>query len=276
MVTTRTGRRLLVAPSRARQLGICFVGGLFVPAVVVGPMALMAMVVGVVTSTSFLVTAGIVLLVLAGISGVLLGAGLGYVTVVTLVRWVEFRPRGIPKRIVVARMGRKLTIAVADLERIAVVERFTLGTRRSITVVLHSHGERVECEAGLYTPLSNVQAQAVVERLGKILEPAGIPVGYEAILVRSNSLVENWWPAQKVAAFWQIPPTAVPDTAKLWNVRSMYSPRNLSLLLYDPDDVCEVAERVQAGPTPMQATTAQPAATRHAQDALPETPELSQ
>ncbi|MFJ9025569.1 hypothetical protein ACIRPU_37190 [Streptomyces sp. NPDC102259] len=135
------GWRLLFVPSRARELAFGIGASIMVPSMIAAPLLLAALVAAVISGSSFFWGGFWVLLALMVVAVILLTVAMTYVTVSMTVRWVEFRPLGTPAQVVIARFLRSSTMAMADLQRVVVVERLSLGQRQSIKVVLHTRSD---------------------------------------------------------------------------------------------------------------------------------------
>ncbi|MFD9494563.1 hypothetical protein ACFWA1_24140 [Streptomyces sp. NPDC060005] len=249
------GWRLLFVPSRVRQLAFGFGASTVVPAVVAAPL-LVGVLLGAVISGSS-VAWGIlwVFLALTVVAMILLIVTTVCVTVSTTVRWVEFRPRGNPAQVVIARFLRSSTMATADLQRVVVIERLSLGQRKSIKVVLHTRGETVECEPAAFAPLARVDAQALTSWLTEQLDRAPqVEVERRTEVKRDFVRPDEWWTPSHTAELWRVPVSEVDGIAARRRVESygytpraaaMYSPGR-SVTVYDPGRAYEVAEELRA------------------------------
>ncbi len=248
------GWRLLFVPSRVRQLAFDFGASIVVPAVVAAPLLLGVLLGAVISGSSVawgllwvflaLTVVGMILLIVAGVC----------VTVSTTVRWVEFRPRGTPAQVVIARFLRSSTMAMADLQRVVVIERLSLGQRQSIKVMLHTRDETVECEPATFAPLSRVDAQALTSWLTEQLAPAQVSVERRTDVKRDFVRPDEWWTPSHTAELWRVPIGEVDGIAARRRVESygytprasaMYSP-GTSVTVYDPGRAYEVAEELRA------------------------------
>ncbi|MEU1223227.1 hypothetical protein [Streptomyces microflavus] len=185
---------------------------------------------------------------------VVLAAAMLFATVSLTVRWVELRPLGIPAQVVIARFLRSSTMAMADLQRVVVIERLSLGQRRSIKVVLHTGSETVECEPATSAPLSRVDAQALTDWLSEQLGQAQVAVERQTEVKRDFLRPDEWWAPSHTAELWSVPVDEVDGIAAQRGVESyrytpranaMYSP-GTSVTVYDPGRAYEVAEELRA------------------------------
>ncbi|GHB52605.1 hypothetical protein GCM10010347_23160 [Streptomyces cirratus] len=248
------GWRLLFVPSRARQLAFALGASTVVPAVVAAPLLLGALVAAVISGSS-LVWGGLrLLLALTVVAVILLAVAMMCVTVSTMVRWVELRPRATPAQVVIARFLRSSTMATADLQRVVVIERLSLGKRQSIKVVLHTRSETVECEPATSAPLSRVDAQALTGWLTEQLGPAQVAVEHQTQVKRDFLRPDEWWTPSHIAKLWRVPVSEVDAMAARRGVEAypytprasaMYSP-GTSVTVYDPGRAYEVAEELRA------------------------------
>ncbi|MFI5991891.1 hypothetical protein ACIBAC_08595 [Streptomyces sp. NPDC051362] len=248
------GWRLLFVPSRVRQLAFGFGASTVVPAVVAAPLLLGVLLGAVISGSS--VAWGIlwVFLALTVVAMILLIVTTVCVTVSTTVRWVEFRPRGTPAQVVIARFLRSSTMATADLQRVVVIERLSLGQRKSIKVVLHTRGATVECEPAAFAPLARVDAQALTGWLIGQLGRDQVEVERRTEVKRDFVRPDEWWTPSHTAELWRVPVSEVDGIAARRRVESyeytprtaaMYSP-GTSVTVYDPGRAYEVAEELRA------------------------------
>ncbi|MER5728969.1 hypothetical protein ABT084_11660 [Streptomyces sp. NPDC002138] len=248
------GWRLLFVPSRARELAVALGSSLMVPPVVAAPLLLGFLVAAVISGSSLAWGAFWVLLALTAVAVILLAVAMVFVTVSVTVRWVELRPLGTPAQVVIARFLRSSTMAMTDLQRVVVVERLSLGQRKSIKVVLHTRGERVECEPATTAPLARVDAQALTAWLTEQLGPAQVAVERQTEVKRDFVRPDEWWTPSHTAEVWQVPVGEVDRIAARRGVEgygytprasAMYSP-GTSATVYDPARAYEVAEELRA------------------------------
>ncbi|MDQ0578577.1 hypothetical protein [Streptomyces rishiriensis] len=248
------GWRLLFVPSRFRELAVALGGSIMVPSMVAAPLLLAALVAAVVSGSSFLWGSFWVLLALTVVAVVLLTVAMMYVTVSMTVRWVELRPLGTPAQVVIARFLRSSTMAMADLQRVVVIDRLSLGQRQSIKVVLHTGSETVECEPATSAPLSRVDAQALTAWLTEQLGRAQVAVERQTEVKRDFLRPDEWWTPSRTAELWRVPLGEVDGIAAQRGVETygytpraaaMYSP-GTSVTVYDPGRAYEVAEELRA------------------------------
>ncbi|MEU3503753.1 hypothetical protein ABZ726_24375 [Streptomyces hundungensis] len=248
------GWRLLVVPSRTRELAVALGSSIMVPSAIAAPLLLVALVVAVISGSAFMWGAFWVLLVLTVVTVVLLAAAMVFVTLSTRVRWVELQPLGTPAQVVIARFLRSSPLAMADLRRVVVIERLSLGQRQSIKVVLHTRGETVECEPGMSAPLSRVDAQALTDWLTEQLGPVQVVVERQTEVRRDFVRPDEWWTPSRTAELWQVPVDKVAGIAAQHGVEAYgYTPRahalyspGTSAIVYDPGRAYEVAEELRA------------------------------
>ncbi|MDQ0585763.1 hypothetical protein [Streptomyces rishiriensis] len=248
------GWRLLFVPSRARELAVALGGSIMVPSMVAAPLLLAALVAAVVSGKSFFWGSFWVLLAFTVVAVVLLTVAMMYVTVSMTVRWVELRPLGTPAQVVIARFLRSSTMAMADLQRVVVIERLRLGQRQSIKVVLHTGSETVECEPAMSAPLSRVDAQALTGWLTEQLGRVQVAVECRTEVKRDFLRPDEWWTPSHTAELWRVPVGEVDGIAAQRGVEgyrytpraaAMYSP-GTSVTVYDPGRAYEVAEELRA------------------------------
>ncbi|WP_371619916.1 hypothetical protein [Streptomyces sp. NBC_00454] len=248
------GWRLLFVPSRARELAVGLGGSIVVPPKVAAPLLLAALVPAVIWGDSLFWGSFWVLLALTVVAVIVLAVAMTYVTVSLTVRWVEFRPLGNPAQLVIARFLRSSTMAMADLQRVVVIERLSLGQRQSIKVVLHTGSETVECEPGTFTPLSRVDAQALTDWLTEQLGQVQVAVERQTQVKRDFLRPDEWWTPSHTAELWRVPTDEVDAIAAQRGVEiyqytpraaAMYSP-GTSVTAYDPGRAYEVAEELRA------------------------------
>ncbi|MDQ0688658.1 hypothetical protein QFZ56_007621 [Streptomyces achromogenes] len=250
---TAAGGRLVFVPSRVREFGVTLGGSVMVPLWVATPLLLPMLVIALLTESGLLwaiVWAGLGLTALAVIG---LALALTFTVSATMVRWIEFRPQGNAKQLVIARSLRSSTVAAADLRRIVVVEELRLGQRKSLQVVLHTRGGTVQCGPGFQAPMSRIGAEALLAWLTSQLGSADVAVEYLAKVDRYFACPEEWWTRSHLAALWHVPVGAVDELAVRHGVRSyQYTPRAMALYspaktvtVYNPDRAYEVAEELR-------------------------------
>jgi hypothetical protein len=248
------GWRLLFVPSRARELAAMLGGSIMVPPVVAAPLLLGALVAAVLQGNSLCWGFFWVLLALTVVAVIVLAVAMMYVTVSLKVRWIEFRPLGTPAQVVIARFLRSSTMVMADLQRVVVIERLSLGQRRSIKVVLHTGSETVECEPGTFAPFSRVDAQALTGWLTEQRGQVQAAVERQTEVKRDFLRPDEWWTRSYTAELWRVPVGEVDDMAARRGVEIYrYTPRagamsspGTSVTVYDPGRAHDVAEELRA------------------------------
>ncbi|MFD9434882.1 hypothetical protein [Streptomyces sp. NPDC060002] len=248
------GWRLLFVPNRARELAVALGASIVVPSMVAAPLLLAALVGAVISGSSLLWGGFWVLLALMVVAVILLTVAMMYVTVSMTVRWVELRPLGTPAQVVIARFLRSSTMAMADLQRVVVIERLSLGQRQSIKVVLHTRSETVECEPATAAPLSRVDAETLTGWLTEQLGRVQVAVERQTEVKRDFLRPDEWWTPSHAAELWRVPVGEVDGIAAQRGVEgyrytprahAMYSP-GTSVTVYDPGRAYEVAEELRA------------------------------
>lgn len=143
---------------------------------------------------------------------------------------------------------------MADLQRVVVIERLSLGQRQSIKVVLHTGSETVECEPATSAPLSRVDAQALTDWLTEQLGRVQVAVERQSEVRRDFLRPDEWWTPSHTAELWRVPVGEVDGIAAQRGVETygytpraaaMYSP-GTSVTVYDPGRSYEVAEELRA------------------------------
>ncbi|WP_406073999.1 hypothetical protein [Streptomyces virginiae] len=247
---TAAGTRLLFVPSRLRELGVALGASVLVPLWIAAPLLLAFLVVILFTDSAvawalFWVVLGLTVLAVVG-----LVLGLMWMVPATMVRWIEFRPHENATHLVIARFLRSSTIAAADLERVVIVERFRLGQRKSIKVVLHmGRGEEIACEPGFRAPVSLVGTPCLLAWLTDRLGAARTAVEYQKEIDRNFICPDEWWTASALADLWQVPVSAVDELADRHGIRTYrYTPRGAArdtVTVYHPGRAHEVAEELR-------------------------------
>ncbi|MEV6549809.1 hypothetical protein AB0M57_14035 [Streptomyces sp. NPDC051597] len=249
---TAEGGRLVFVPSRIREFSVAIGGSVLVPLWIASPLLLPALVIAVLTESGLvwaMLWVGLGLTALA-----IIGLALGLILTVstTMVRWVEFRPQGNAKQLVIASLLRSSTASVAELQRVVIVERLRLGQRKSLKVVLHTRAGMKECEAGFQAPISRVAPKALLDWLTSQLGSTHVAVEYQTEVDRNFVCPDEWWTPSSLAALWQVPVGSVDALAVSHGVRSyqytpraaaMYSP-DKTITVYDPARAHEVAEKL--------------------------------
>ncbi|WP_340373831.1 hypothetical protein U5640_00630 [Streptomyces sp. SS7] len=238
-------------PSRLREIGVALGASVVVPLWIAAPLLLVALLVAVLTESAqawaiVWVVLGLTVLAVVGLTLALL-----VTTSTAMVRWIEFRPHGDATQIVVARFLRSSTVAMADLQRVVVVERLRLGRRKSIRVVLHTRGGTVDCEPGFHAPLSRVGTGALLDWLTGQLGSARAMVEHRTEVDRNFLCPDEWWTPSDLSALWHVPVSAVDELAVRHGIRSYhYTPRGAATYgdttktVYDPARAHEVAEEL--------------------------------
>ncbi|MEV8533988.1 hypothetical protein [Streptomyces sp. NPDC051211] len=248
------GWRLVFVRSRGRELATALGGSIMVPPVVAAPLLLAALVPAVVWGNALLWGSFWVLLTLTVVAVVVLAAAMLFATVSLTVRWVELRPLGTPAQVVIARFLRSSTMAMADLQRVVVIERLSLGQRQSIKVEFHTRSETVECEPAKSAPLSRVDAQALTDWLTEQLGQVQVAVERQTEVKQDFLRPDEWWTRSHTAELWRVPVGEVDGIAAQRGVEiyrytpranAMYSP-GTSVTVYDPGRAYEVAEELRA------------------------------
>ncbi|MEU6298685.1 hypothetical protein [Streptomyces erythrochromogenes] len=247
---TAAGERLVFVPSRLRELGVALGASVLVPLWIAAPLILAFLVVVLLTGSAVARTLLWIVLGLTVLAVVGLVLGSMWVVSAGMVRWIEFRPREDAAHLVVARFLRSSTVAAADLERILVVERFRLGQRKSITVVLHTGcGGEIACEPGFRAPVSLVDAPCLLAWLTARLARDRTAVEYRKELDQNFACPEEWWTPSALAALWQVPVGAVDALADRHGIRTYrYTPRGAAtetVTVYHPGRAHEVAEELR-------------------------------
>ncbi|MEU9856344.1 hypothetical protein [Streptomyces sp. NPDC047974] len=254
VVPVTAGWRLLFVPNRARELAGALGASVMVPPVVAAPLLLPALAVAVITGSSLVWGGFWVLLALTVVAVIVLTVAATYFTATMSVRWVELRPLGSPAQVVIARFLHSSTMAMADLQRVVVIERLSLGQRQSIKVVLHTRSQTVECEAATSAPLFRVDAQALTSWLTEQLGRAHVAVEHQREVKRDFLRPDEWWTPSHTAELWGVSVGEVDGIAARRGVETygytpraaaMYSP-GTSVTVYDPGRAYEVAEELRA------------------------------
>ncbi|PKV90000.1 hypothetical protein [Streptomyces sp. TLI_146] len=250
----KAGWRLVFVPSRPRELAVALGASIMVPSMVAAPLLLAALVTAVLSGSSAVWGGFWVLMALTVLAVVLLAVATLYVTVSMTVRWVELRPLATPAQVVIARFLRSSTMALADLQRVVVIERLSLGQRQSIKVVLHTRNQTVECEPPTSAPLSRVDAQALTGWLTEHLGRAQVAIERQTEVKRDFLRPDEWWTLSHTAEQWRVPVGEVDDIAAQRGIESyQYTPRayamhspGTSVTVYEPGRAYEVAEELRA------------------------------
>ncbi|KUO09437.1 hypothetical protein [Streptomyces sp. DSM 15324] len=240
-------------PSRFREIGVALGASVVVPLWIAAPLLVVTLLVAVLTASALVWAIVWVVLGLTVLSVAVLVLALTVTTSTTMVRWIEFRPAGRATQIVVARFLRSSTVAVADLQRVVVVERLRLGRRKSIRVVLQTpHGATVDCEPALHAPLSQVGTEALLDWLAGQLGSTQAVMEHRTEVDRDFQCPDEWWTPSDLSALWHVPVSAVDQLAVRHGIRSyQYTPRGAAThrdgtkTVYDPARAHEVAEELR-------------------------------
>ncbi|MFF7295552.1 hypothetical protein [Streptomyces sp. NPDC008265] len=243
---TAAGARLVFVPSRVRAVGFAIGSSILVPVWIAAPLLLAFLFVILLTDSpaAWALLWIVVGLTVLAVAGLILGTAW---LATAAVRWVEFRPREDPTQVAVAGFLRSERIPVADLERIVVVERFRLGERKSITVVLdRGRGWTTECEPVYPAPVSRVDTRVLLEWLNGRVGAGRTSVEYRKETDQNFSCPADWWTQADLAALWRVPAGAVDELAERHGVRVYrYTPRGAmteTVSVYHPGRAYEVAE----------------------------------
>ncbi|MEV7560775.1 hypothetical protein [Streptomyces sp. NPDC089795] len=247
---TAAGARLVFVPNRLRELGVAVGSSVLVPLWIAAPLLLAFLVVALLTESAVAWALLWIVLGLTVLAVVGLMVGLMWVVPATMVRWIEFRPYENATHLVIARFLRSSTVAAADLERIVVVERFRLGQRKSIKVLLHTErGGEIACEPAFRAPVCLAGTEDLLAWLTGRLGSARTAVEYKKEIDQNFSCPEEWWTPSALAALWQVPVSAVDELADRHGIRThRYTPRGAArdtVTVYHPGRAHEVAEQLR-------------------------------
>lgn len=247
---TAAGARLVFVPSRLRELGVALGSSVLIPLWIAAPLLLAFLVVVLLTQSAvawalFWIVLGLTVLAVVGLI-----VGLMWVVPATMVRWIEFRPHDSATHLVIARFLRSSTVAAADLERIVVVERFRLGQRKSIKVVLHTgRGGEIACEPAFRAPVCLADTEGLLAWLTSRLGSDRAVVEYQKEIDQNFCCPDEWWTPSALAALWQVPVSAVDELADRHGIRNYrYTPRGAArdtVTVYHPGRAHEVAEQLR-------------------------------
>jgi hypothetical protein len=248
------GWRLLFVPNRARELAGALGGSIMVPPVLAAPILLAALVPAVTSGRSLFWGGFWVLLALTAVAVIALAVTMLHNTLALTVRWIEFRPSGTPAEVVIARLLRSSTVAMADLRRVVVIERLRLGQRQSIKVVLHTGSGTVECEPATSSPLSRIHAPSLTDWLTEQFGQVQVPVERRTEVERNFLCPESWWTRSHTAERWRVLAGEVDGIAVQRGVESYrYTPRagamsspGTPVTVYDPGRAHDVADELRA------------------------------
>ena len=240
----------MFVPRRVREVGVEIVGGVVMPSVIAIPFLVPILGVSAGTGCWAILWAALGLMALA--TTVLVPAVI-FTTLTTTVRWIEFRPHGSTKQLVIAYFLRSSTVAAADLQRVILFERFKAGQRKSLEVVLHTRGGTVECKPGTLGPMSQVSAEALLDWLTSQLSSAGTAVEHRTEIDRSFVCPDEWYTQARLAALWHVSTSEVDELVVRHGIRTYgYTPRaaalyspNKMVVVYDPAGAHDVAEELR-------------------------------
>lgn len=250
------GPRLVIAPSRARQLMTTFCAGLLAPVLLAGPLSVPVLLIPILLGSSQWLLVTLIAWGLIVVVGVVLGLCMAVEEASSLVRWVEFRLGDTPRRVVVERFARSSTIATADLRRVVVEKYVCLGKQTKVEILLDTgDANRVVCKPEWDKAKRDFDSRALATWLTELLSPAGVAVEHRTSVQQAKILIEDWWTGQQVAAIWGVPAETVPELARQWHVPSyavtprigaMHRPALLGeRQVYEPDTVYTVAGQIR-------------------------------
>jgi hypothetical protein len=186
-----------------------------------------------------------VLLVVFAVAGVVV-AGLSARIAATEARWLDLRSDRTPATLTVQRGWRSREIPLSDLREVTVAERHKLEAFLGVRVTLHIGLQTI---SGDFQPAQRavklVDAAGLAHWMADRLAASEVPVRHHVERVPACLTVESWWPAEKVAAIWEVPVEQVADIAEEHEVRvkdlaprvgAMHMPGRMATL-YNPDDV---------------------------------------
>ncbi|MFF8603147.1 hypothetical protein ACF065_33325 [Streptomyces sp. NPDC015232] len=248
--TTAAGERLVFVPRRVLEVGTEIVLGVLVPPVIAVPFLIPVLGIALVTGSWAVLWAALGLIALAMTVVV---PTVVFMKVTEAVRWIEFRPHGSTKQLVIAYFLRSSTLAAADLQRVVLSERFRGGRRKSLEVVLHTRGGKVACRPGTLGPMSRVGAEALLDWLTGQLGPAGIAVEHKTEIDRNFVCPDEWYSEAGLAALWQVPASEVDALVVRHGIKThTFTPRGAALssptrttTVYDPAGAHDVAEELR-------------------------------
>ncbi|MFF9839317.1 hypothetical protein [Streptomyces sp. NPDC013740] len=247
---TAAGERLVFVPRRVREVVTEIVGVVVAPPVIAVPFLIPIVGVALAIGSWVVLWAALGLIALA--IGVLVPAVM-FMTVTKTVRWIEFRRQGSTQQLVIAYFLRSSTVAVADLQRVILSERFEADQRKSLEVVLHTRGGRVACKPGSLSPMSRVSAEALLDWLTIQLGPAGIEVEHRTKIDPRTVHPDEWYSEAGLAALWDVPADEVDSLVVRHGIRTrtftpraaaLYSPAK-TITVYDPAGAHDVAEELR-------------------------------
>ncbi|GIF06985.1 hypothetical protein [Actinoplanes siamensis] len=240
------GWRVVLIPRFAAHLLTSAGAGLLIPAVVATPLTLVALAVAVALGgLPALWQTAVVLFVVFAVAGVVV-AGISARVAATEVRWLDLRSDRTPATLTVRQGLRSREIALSDLREVTVAERHKLDAFLGVRVTLHTGLETI---SGDFEPARRavelVDAAGLAHWMADRLAVSEVPVRHQVVRVPARLTVESWWPAEEVAAIWEVPVEQVPDIAEEHEVRvkdlaprvgAMHMPGR-TVTLYNPDDV---------------------------------------
>ncbi|NXY95174.1 hypothetical protein HYE82_12395 [Streptomyces sp. BR123] len=247
---TAAGERLVFVPRRVLELGTDVVTGVLIPPVMAVPflIPILGVALGIGSWAILWVALGLIALAITVVVPAVM-----FMTLTEKVRWIEFRPHGSTKQLVIAYFLRSSTVAAADLKRVVLSEQFKAGQRKSLEVVLHMRGGTVKCKPGTLGPMSRVGAEALLDWLTGQLGPAGIAVEHQTEIDRSFVCPDEWYSEARLAALWQVPANEVDELVVRHGIDTYtFTPRGAALYspartttVYDPAGAHDVAEKLR-------------------------------
>ncbi|MFD5326915.1 hypothetical protein [Streptomyces sp. NPDC127092] len=248
--TTAAGERLVFVPRRVVDVGTEIVVGVVTPPVIAVPLLIPILGIALATGSWVILWAALGLIALAM---TVLVPTVMFMKLIETVRWIEFRPHGSTKQLVIAYFLRSSTVAAADLQRVILSERFAADRRKSLEVVLHTRGGTVECKPGTLSPMSRVSGEALLDWLTGQLSPAGIAVEHRTKTDRGFVRPDEWYSEADLAALWHVPASEVYELVVRHAIHSytftpraaaLYSPTT-TITVYDPAGAHDVAEQLR-------------------------------
>jgi hypothetical protein len=224
---TAAGERLVFVPRRVLELGTDVVTGVLIPPVMAVPflIPILGVALGIGSWAILWVALGLIALAITVVVPAVM-----FMTLTEKVRWIEFRPHGSTKQLVIAYFLRSSTVAAADLKRVVLSEQFKAGQRKSLEVVLHMRGGTVKCKPGTLGPMSRVGAEALLDWLTGQLGPAGIAVEHQTEIDRSFVCPDEWYSEARLAALWQVPANEVDELVVRHGIDTYtFTPRGAAL-----------------------------------------------
>ncbi|MFF0476449.1 hypothetical protein [Streptomyces sp. NPDC004284] len=248
--TIAAGERLVFVPRRVLEVGTEIVLGVLVPPVIATPLLIPILGIALGTGSWAILWAALGLIALAMTVVV---PTVVFMKLTEAVRWIEFRPHGSTKQLVIAYFLRSSTVAAADLQRVVLSERFRGDQRKSLEVVLHTRGGKVTCKPGTLGPMSRVGAEALLDWLTSQLSPVGIAVEHRTEIDRNFVCPDEWYSEAGLAALWHVPASEVDalvvrhgiDTYTFTPRAAALSSPSKTITVYDPAGAHDVAEELR-------------------------------